>query len=97
MKILSKASRPFFFIIAGIVLAFISAALGSPTLALQALTPTPLPTTLPADLTPPPDTRIGSTDGILLAAILIVLVIIIPILWHRHLWMHPPAQKETPR
>jgi len=41
--------------------------------------------------TPQPDgiSEIGSTDGIVIMGFLIVLIIIIPILWHRKAWMEP--------
>ena len=71
MKKLSPPSRTILFAVIGIVLFFFSAAFGSGTATSQAPPP-------PTDI----DLEIGSTDGILIWSVLIVLIIILPILWN---------------
>ena len=46
---------------------------------------------LPAGITPQPDdlSEVGSTDGIMVMGFLIALIILIPILLQRRLWMEP--------
>ncbi len=76
MKKLSHPSRTLLLVIIGAGFAFLSAAFGPIASIAQIVTPTPgtIPVTLDLDL------EIGSTDGILIWAILIALIIIIPIL-----------------
>ena len=78
MKKLPPSARTVLFVIIGVSLAFLSAAFGSGATIL--LSPNFVPTITPtaADI----DLEIGSTDGIFIWAVLIVLIIIIPILWH---------------
>lgn len=87
MKILPKAFRPILLVITGIALAFISAALSFTASALQGATPTPIPATLVVKPTPTLISEVGSSDGILLLAAVIVFIIILPILWNRRTWM----------
>ncbi|MBT3190351.1 MAG: hypothetical protein HN736_17850 [Anaerolineae bacterium] len=78
MKKLSPQSRTVLLTIIGAGFAFLSVAFGPIATTAQVATPTP--DIIP--ITPDLDLDIGSTDGILVWAILIVLIIIIPILWN---------------
>ena len=77
MKKLSTQSRTVLFVIIGVALAFLSAAFEPNTTISQNNLPTPAPTPAAIDI----DLEVGSRDGILIWAILIVLIIIVPILW----------------
>jgi len=94
MKKLLLILRPVALLGIGLILAVLSAAVGtvSPNAGgnnllaaaqnLQAASPTPTPTpTATEDIS-----RIGSTDGIVLMGIVIVLIIAIPILLRRKAW-----------
>jgi hypothetical protein len=78
MKKLSSQSRTVLFVIIGVALAFLSAAFGSGAAISQNAAPTPTPTPPTLDI----DLDVGSTDGILIWAFLIALIIIVPILWN---------------
>jgi len=78
MKKLSPPSRTVLLVIIGAGFAFLSAVFGPIATTAQVATPTP--SIIPA--TPDLDLQIGSTDGILIWAILIALIVIIPILWN---------------
>ena len=70
----------------GIAIAFTSLALNRPLPAAQESSPTP---TLQADaIVPTTDVveEVGSTDGIMLMAVVIVLIVIIPILLRWRAW-----------
>ena len=90
-KLMRKLVRPFITVGLGLVLALFSAALtysappntqGDLSAAAFFLQPTETPN--PQDLS-----EIGSTDGIVIMGLVIALIIIIPILWHRKSWMEP--------
>jgi len=74
MKKLSSPSFSLLFVLIGVLLAFLSVAFG-PLLESPQPTPTPIPSAANADL------EIGSTDGILIWAVLITLVIVVPLVW----------------
>ena len=78
MKKLSPQSRTVLLVVISVALAFFSATFGSGATISQNVTPTPslIPVT-PDEL----GLEIGSTDGILIWAVLIALIIIFPILW----------------
>ena len=82
MKKLSSQSRKILILIIGVGLAFLSAAFSSGAIFSQNAppTPTPIPTALDIDL------EIGSTDGILIWAFIIAIIIILPLLWNWPLW-----------
>ena len=76
MKKLSRQSRIVLFVIIGATLAFLSVAFGPSAATTQSIMPTPMSSPTPVDI----DLDIGSTDGILIWAFLIALIIFIPIL-----------------
>jgi surface polysaccharide O-acyltransferase-like enzyme len=78
--------RYLFWIILGIAIGITNQAISHPRPFLQAysVTPTFLPVTLEATLETRQD--VGSTDGIVLVAVIIVLIVIIPILIRRKAW-----------
>jgi hypothetical protein len=93
-KLIPRAAslvRPLLIICVGLMLALFSAALtysappamdesfGGAAFFLQS-TSTPQPKDI---------SEIGSTDGIVIMAFLIALIVIIPILWRRKAWMEP--------
>jgi hypothetical protein len=88
-KTMIKFMRPIITIGLGLVLAFFSAALGSPTQ--PAIQEHPSATALFVQTTPTPQpkdlSKIGSTDGITAMGFFIALIIIIPILMRRKFWM----------
>ena len=86
MRFLPRAIRPIVFLTIGSGLAFISAALSAPIQ--TQLTPTPLAITPTATPLVQTGSVAGTTDGILLIATVIVLIVIIPILWKRSEWSH---------
>jgi hypothetical protein len=77
MKKLSPPSFSVLLVLIGVLLAFLSVAFGP-------LAPSLQPTPTPAPVTPDLDLEIGSTDGILIWAVLITLVVTIPLFWR--LW-----------
>jgi hypothetical protein len=87
MKIPFKTLLPFLLIVLGIALAFASAALNLSFPFAQGLTPTPLAATATPTVVPVEGSQAGSTDGIVLMATLIVLIVFIPILLRRRDWM----------
>ena len=86
MKTGSQTIRTAFWIVLGITIAFASLALNRPLPSAQEATPTPgaQADTIVAAAEARED--VGSTDGIMLLAVAIVLIIIIPILLKRQTW-----------
>ena len=82
MKKLSSPTHIVFFLIIGVSLAFFSVAFGSGAAMSQSATPTPTPALTKAELA----LEVGSTDGIMIWAVLITLIIIVPILWDWVQW-----------
>ena len=80
MKKLSSPTRIILFALIGVSLAFMSVAFGSGTPTPQRAAPTP--TLTKAELA----SEVGSTNGIMVWAIIITLIIVIPILWHWIQW-----------
>lgn len=80
MRRLPKSLRPLLLFTPGLLLALASAMM-SGNAASQSATPTPpaITATLTHVLTPARE--VGSTDGIVLMAIVLVVVVILPILW----------------
>jgi len=87
MKIMPIAFRLFLLILTGIVLALIGAALNPPAHVMQTLTPTPAPTTLAETPTPSPASAVGTTDRIVVLAVVLVLIVFAPIFWRWRSWM----------
>ena len=86
MKIKTQNIRIVFWVMLGLAISFISLALNRPTATFQEATGTP---TLQADVIDSSANAVigaGSTDGIMLIAVVIVLIIIIPILLRRQAW-----------
>ncbi len=77
MKKLSSQSRTVFFLVTGLLLAFLSMAFGSGTTHKKSAVPTATPVPTEIDIT----LEVGSTDGILVWAVLITLIIVIPAVW----------------
>ena len=78
MKKSLKPSRTVIFLTIGIMLVFLSTAFGFSSATSQSATPslTPLPTEVDITL------EVGSTDGILIWAVLITLIIVVPVVWN---------------
>ena len=78
MKKSLKPSRTVIFLAIGIMLVFLSTAFGFSSATSQSATPslTPLPTEVDITL------EVGSTDGILIWAVLITLIIVVPVVWN---------------
>ncbi len=78
MKKLLSQSRTVFFLVIGLLLAFLSMAFGSGTAPRKSAMPTATPIPTEVDIT----LEVGSTDGILVWAVLITLIIVIPAVWN---------------
>jgi len=88
MKKLPSHTRIILLATIGISLVFFSLAFGSGTTVSQATAPTPTPTMTKAELA----LEVGSTDGIMIWAIIIIIIIIMPILWHWIQWIREKKQ-----
>jgi hypothetical protein len=86
MKTGPQTIRTAFWIVLGITIAFVSLALNRPLSSAQDTTPTPVAQAgaIVAEAGAVED--VGSTDGIMMLAVAIVLIIIIPILLKRQTW-----------
>ena len=86
MKMKSQTIRITLWILLGTIIAFASLALNRPAPMVQegTATPTELADTINAKAEP--RNEAGSTDGIMLTAIVIVMIVIIPILIRRKAW-----------
>jgi Na+/H+ antiporter NhaC len=93
MKLKSKNIRIAFWVMLGLVIAFTSLALNRPLPTVQGgtATPTMMADTIEAAAEVHED--VGSTDGIMLMAVVIVLIVIIPILLRRQAWAKGKAKK----
>ena len=88
MKIQSQTMRIAFWVMLGLTILFTSLALNRTPPVAQGATATP---TIQAGTTVPGAGAqdrgdVGSTDGIMIVAVLIVLIVIIPILFKRQAW-----------
>jgi hypothetical protein len=83
MKRLIHIFRPVALIGIGLLLAVTSAAIGQPVLIATGLGAAVLAQATP---TPPPGSEVGSTDGLTLVSIIIVLIVVVPILIRRKSW-----------
>ena len=97
MKTGSKTFRIAIWVMLGIVISLSSIALTRPlTLAQEA---TAVPTALTktaATATTEARSDVGSTDGIMLMAVVIVLIVIIPILLSRRTWSNRKGKNNLP-
>jgi Na+/H+ antiporter NhaC len=86
MKTIRQNIRIVFWVILGLAISFTSLALNRPLPTLQGATVTP--TVLTGALVASDEVveDVGSTDGIMLMAVIIVLIVIIPILLRRQAW-----------
>ena len=86
MKMKSKNIRIAFWVMLGIAILFTGLALNRPSPTIQETTATP--TILADTIVSTAEARgdVGSTDGIMLMAVVIVLIVIIPILLRRQAW-----------
>ena len=87
MTPLTKSFRKLFLILVGAALALVSTALSLNTPFTQSTTPTPLPVTIIPIAKSDQISKAGSTDVIVLLAVIIMLTVIIPILLRRMRWM----------
>ena len=92
MRIKSTNIRIAFWVLLGLVLSFTSLALNRPVPLAQVASATP---TLQVDAatTEVVVEGVGSTDGIMLMAVVIVLIVIIPILLKRQVWSNGKENK----
>ena len=86
MKTKSKNIRIAFWVLLGIAIAFTSLALNRPSPMAQEATATPTVMADSIDTAAEVVEDAGSTDGIMLMAVVIVLIVIIPILLRRQAW-----------
>jgi len=86
MKTKSKNIRIAFWIMLGIAIAFTILALNRPSPIAQEATATPTRQTDTIVAAAEAVEDVGSTDGIMLMAVVIVLIVIIPILLRRQAW-----------
>ena len=93
MKTKSQTVRIAFWVLLGIVILVSSLALNRPLPLAQEATTTP---TVPTDrviATVEARNEVGSTDGIMLMAVVIVLIVIIPILIGRKAWSNGKGKR----
>jgi hypothetical protein len=86
MKIKTQTFRIAFWILLGVTIAYTSLALNRPLPPAQDTNATPTLQEGTAVVTPEAREGVGSTDGIMLVAVVIVLIVIIPILLKRQAW-----------
>jgi hypothetical protein len=86
MKIKPQNIRIAFWVILGLAISFTSLALSRPQPATQNVTATPTILTESIVASAEAVEDVGSTDGIMLMAVIIVLIVIIPILLRRQAW-----------
>ena len=84
----ARALQPIAIIGIGLVLALIAAALSQPTLAPEQPGAAALSLQVTATPAAQPASEIGSTDGIMLMSVIIVLIVVVPILLRRKSWEH---------
>lgn len=82
MMTIPRSLRPVVWIVLGLTLGLVSAAVSGPAPAAQPATPTPLPLTA----TPQDASVVGSTDGIVIMGIFIVLIVLLPLFVERRVW-----------
>lgn len=82
MKTIPRSLRPVMWIVLGLTLSLVSAAVSGPAPAAQPATPTPSPLTA----TPQDASVVGSTDGIVIMGFFIVLIVLIPLFVGRRVW-----------
>jgi len=93
MKIKSKNIRIAFWIVLGLSITFTSLALSRPQPAIQDTNATPTVMADSISATAEARGNLGSTDGIMLMAVVIVLIIIVPILLRRQTWANGKQKK----
>jgi hypothetical protein len=86
MKLRTQTVRIALWVLLGIVIAFTSLALNRPASFAQEGTATPTALTDKLNARAEARDEAGSTDGIMLMAIVIVMIVIIPILIRRKAW-----------
>jgi len=94
MKTGSQTFRIASWVMLGIVISLSSLALTRPLPLVQEITITPTPmTTTTTIATPEVRPDVGSTDGIMLMAVVIVLIVIVPILLRRNAWSNGKVKR----
>lgn len=93
MKIKTQTIRIAFWILLGVTIAFASLALNRPLPPAQDTNATPTLQEGTDLVTPEAREDVGSTDGIMLVAVVIVLIVIIPILLKRQAWSNGKGRK----
>lgn len=95
MKTKSKNIRIAFWVLLGLIITFSSLALNRPTPSLQTENPT---STVQAESVVEGSgisDDVGSTDGIMLVAVMIVLIIIIPIIIRQQSWSNDKQKQAS--
>jgi hypothetical protein len=94
MKIKMKKVRIAFWVILGLGIALTSLALNRPAASFQDTTATPTLQSETIVATAEIVEDAGSTDGIMLMAVIIVLIVIVPILLRRQAWSNGKRKKK---
>lgn len=95
MKTKSKNIRIAFWFLLGLIITFSSLALNRPAPSLQTENPTPTAQAESVVVGGEIAEDVGSTDGIVLVAVVIVLIIITPILLMRQTWSNGKQKKKN--
>jgi hypothetical protein len=93
MKTKSKYIRIIFWVMLGMIILFTSLALTRPQPTVQDATVTPTVSVDGTPVTTEAQEDVGSTDGIMLMAVVIVLIVIVPILLRRKDWSNGRRKK----
>lgn len=93
MKTGSQTFRIASWVMLGILISLSSLALTRPLPLVQEITITPTPMTTTTIATPEVRPDAGSTDGIMLMAVVIVLIVIVPILLRRKAWSNGKVKR----
>lgn len=96
MKIKMRTVRVIFWAMLGIAILLTNLALNRTTRGAQEFTPAPAEQT--GTIAPETGTQaeVGSTDGIMIVAVIIVLIVIIPILLRRKAWGNGTRNRTAP-
>ncbi len=86
MRKAARVFRPIAVLGIGLVLALVSGPLSQPTLAPEKLSVAALAFQVTATPAAEQASEIGSTDGIMLMSVVIVLIVVVPILLRRKSW-----------
>jgi len=96
MRMPALFSRQTLWVILGLALGFSSLAIAPHTPLAQSATTTPVLATQAIETTFETQQDLGSTDGIVFLAVVIVLIVVLPILLRRSTWSQLPQRKKEP-